>query len=128
MSAVKEAKEKAQELGSRAAGKDSKDSLAKRIFVPLAASAASAAAAWGAQKLPRLFQEKVVPKLKETASSDGVGSVVAKVKDLVATQSKQRRGSQAARPQIPRKQLDQIERARRERAKNREQRRKALKS
>jgi hypothetical protein len=124
VSAVTEAKEKVQELDPRG----NKDSLAKRIFVPLAASAASAAAAYGAQKLPRLIQDKLVPKLKEVGSSDGVGNLVTKAKELIGAQSKQLRGSHTSTPQIPRKQLEQIERARRERAKNREARRKALTS
>jgi len=124
VSAVTEAKEKVQELDPRG----SKDSVAKRIFVPLAASAASAAAAYGAQKVPRLIQDKLVPKLKEIASSDRVGDLVTKAKELVGAQAKQLRGSQASTPQIPRKRLEQIERARRERAKNREARRKALTS
>src|SRR5438477_421360 len=66
---VDETKEKVREVTSRDGKK--KSSLAKRVLVPLAASAVSGATAYAARKAPGFFQEKVLPKLKEAAQSGG---------------------------------------------------------
>jgi hypothetical protein len=41
--------------------------LAERILVPLAAAAASAAAGYVAKNAPRLIEEKLMPRLRETS-------------------------------------------------------------
>ena len=41
--------------------------LGERILVPLAAAAASAAAGYVAKNAPRLIEEKLLPKLRETS-------------------------------------------------------------
>ena len=135
MSAVTDAKEKVKELGSQGGGKDS---LAKKIFVPLAASAASAAAAYAVRKLPALVQEKVMPKLKGGRSSGAAGDVLSKAKDAVgetvstvADRVSELResasgSSRSPGPSLSSKELDELERRRKERAKHRAERRKAL--
>ena len=132
MSAVKEAKEKAKEL---APDGGQKDSIAKRVVVPLVASAASAAAAYAVRKLPALVQEKVVPRVKQAASSGGGGDIVSKARDAVSTVADRVTGdsdgahdARPPRPSLSRKQLAELDRGRRERAKRRAQRAKALKS
>ena len=132
MSAVTEAKEKVKEIGSQGGGKDS---IAKKVVVPLVASAASAAAAYAVRKLPGLVQDKVIPKLKDARSSESASNAVAKAKDAVggavSTVTERVVGngesSRSALPSLSSKQLDQLERARRGRAKRRAERRKALK-
>src|SRR5439155_6952004 len=42
-----------------------KDSITKKVLVPLAASAASAATAYVVKKAPDVFREKVLPKIRE---------------------------------------------------------------
>ena len=135
MGAVTEAKEKAKDLGSGGSGKDS---LAKKIFVPLAASAASAAAAYAVRKVPALVQEKVVPKLKGSRSSGAAGDALSKAKDAVgetvssvADRVGELRhsvfgGSRPPAPSLSTKELDELERRRKDRAKHRAERRKAL--
>jgi hypothetical protein len=78
MDVVDEAKEKVKEATS-GDGKKEKGSLAKRVLVPLAASAVSGATAYAARKAPGFLQEKVLPKLKEAASGDKLD----KAKDAV---------------------------------------------
>src|ERR671934_206933 len=65
---VKDTKEKAHEVTS---GGREKGSVAKKVLVSLAASAASGATAYAARKVPGFVQDKVLPKLKEFASSGG---------------------------------------------------------
>ena len=45
--------------------------LAHKALMPIVATAASAAAGYAAKKGPALFEEKVLPKLKEAASGAG---------------------------------------------------------
>ena len=135
MSAVTEAKDKVKDLGS---GGSRKDSLAKKIFVPLAASAASAAAAYAVRKIPALVQEKVVPKLKGTGSSSAAGEALSKAKDAVGEtvsnvadrvsglRDGTSGGSRSPAPSLSSKELDELERRRKERAKHRAERQKAL--
>ena len=78
MDVVNETKEKVREVTSRD-GK--KSSLAKRVLVPLAASAVSGATAYAARKAPGYLQEKLLPKLKELASN---GGTLDKAKKVVA--------------------------------------------
>ena len=68
MDVVNETKEKAREVASGGRGKGS---LAKKVLVSLAASAASGATAYAARKAPGYLQEKLLPKLKELASNGG---------------------------------------------------------
>jgi hypothetical protein len=125
MDIVNEAKEKAKEVTSRD-GKKKKGSLAKRVLVPLAASAASGAAAYAARKAPDFFRQKVLPKLKE-ASADGgaldkakeaVESAVSGVADRVAPASPQQ---SRPRPKISDTQRARNQRARAARRRERKQ-------
>ena len=68
MDVVKDTKEKAHEVTS---GGREKGSVAKKVLVSLAASAASGATAYAARKVPGFVQDKVLPKLKEFASNGG---------------------------------------------------------
>src|SRR5436305_9711667 len=45
--------------------------LAHKALMPIVATAASAAAGYAAKKGPHLFEEKVLPKLKQTATGAG---------------------------------------------------------
>ena len=64
---------------------DLKHRLATKALMPIVATAASAAAGYAAKKGPRLFEDKVLPKLKQTASGTGdvAGDLVERAKDAV---------------------------------------------
>ena len=68
MDVVEETKEKAREVAS---GGRQKGSVAKKVLVSLAASAASGATAYAARKVPGFVQGTVLPKLKELTSNGG---------------------------------------------------------
>src|SRR3954467_6524987 len=61
--------------------------LAQKALMPIVATAASAAAGYAAKKGPHLFEEKVLPKLKQTASGAGdtAESVPSRAKDAVSS-------------------------------------------
>ena len=130
---VKEkAKEKAEELRSNGGGK----SLAKKVLVPLAASAASATVAFAARRAPDFIRHKVLPKLKEATESGGggAGATLAKAKDAVGeTVSSvtdrlgdgQQRSQGTSRP-MPSLSPKQREAERRKRADRRRERKAAL--
>ena len=128
MDVVNETKEKVREVTSRD-GK--KGSLAKRVFVPLAASAVSGATAYAARKAPGFFQEKVLPKLKEAAGS---GGKLDKAKEAVegavsgVTDRASSGGSSPPQQTRSRPKLSQAQRQRqqRERAERRRERKQAL--
>src|SRR5205807_57339 len=65
---VNETKEKAREVAS---GGREKGSVAKRVLVSLAASAASGVTAYAARKAPGFVQRTLLPKLKELTSNGG---------------------------------------------------------
>ena len=133
MSAVTEAKEKVKEV---APGDRRKDSIVRKVVVPLAASAASAAAAYAVRKIPAYVEDKLLPKLKQASSSGGAADVLAKAKDAVSTVAERVSGNThggrprraPSRPSLSSKQLADLDRGRRERAKRRAERAKALKS
>jgi hypothetical protein len=126
MDVVNEAKDKVKEVTSRDR-KQEKGSLARRVFVPLAASAVSGAAAYAARKAPDFFRQKVVPKLKEVASDSGrldkakeaVEGAVSGVADRVIPSPQQSR----SRPKLS---DSQRQRNQRERAARRRERKQAL--
>jgi hypothetical protein len=122
--AVEQAKEKVREVGSRDRGKGS---LAKRLFVPLAASAVSGATAYAARKAPAYFQDKVLPKLKELAADGGMLEKAKKAVEGAVPSSVPGVGSDA-QPQRPRRKVSDEQRAKqqRERAARRRERREAL--
>jgi hypothetical protein len=123
--AVEEAKEKVREVGSR--GRKRKDSLAKRVLVPLAASAVSGATAYAARKAPGFFQEKVWPKLKELASSGGALEKAKKAVEGAVPSSVPGLGSDGQQERPGRKLTDaQRAKQQRERATRRRERREAL--
>ena len=68
MDVVEETKEKAREVAS---GGREKGSVAKKVLVSLAASAASGATAYAARKVPGFVQGTVLPKLKELTANGG---------------------------------------------------------
>ena len=61
--------------------------LAQKALMPIVATAASAAAGYAAKKGPHLFEEKVLPKLKQTASGagDAAEDLPARAKEAVST-------------------------------------------
>jgi hypothetical protein len=61
--------------------------LAHKALMPLVATAASAAAGYVAKKGPHLFEEKVLPKLKQTANGAGdtAGDLPSRAKDVVSS-------------------------------------------
>ena len=131
---VKEkAKEKAEDLRSNGGGK----SLAKKVLVPLAASAASAAAAFAARRAPDFIRHTVLPKLKEAGNSGGAGKTLAKAKDAVGDtvsgvtdrlgSGDGQSGSPTARKSMPSLSPAQREKQQRERAQRRRERKQALK-
>ena len=135
MDVVNEAKDKVREVSSREVssrdGKKEKGSLAKRVLVPLAASAVSGATAYAARKVPGFFQEKVLPKLKEAANGgtldkakEAVEGAVSGVADRVSPGGPPQ---QQERPR-PKVSAAQRERNQRERAKRRRERKQVLKS
>jgi hypothetical protein len=65
---VEETKEKAREVAS---GGREKGSVAKKVLVSLAASAASGATAYAARKVPGFVQGTLLPKLKELTANGG---------------------------------------------------------
>jgi hypothetical protein len=129
MDVVNETKEKVREVTSRD-GKN-KGSLAKRMFVPLAASAVSGATAYAARKAPGFFQEKVLPKLKEAAGSGGkldkakeaVEGAVSGVTDRASSGGSSPPQQTRSRPKLSQAQR---ERQQRERAARRRERKQAL--
>jgi hypothetical protein len=133
MTAVDGVKEKAKDLGS--AGGE-KGSLARRVLVPLAASAASAATAYAVRKAPALIQDKLLPKLKEndgaretlTKAKDKVEEAVSNVKERVsgAQTEAQRRAPGGRSTTTPSLSPAQREKKQRERAARRRKRREAL--
>ena len=128
MDAVEQAKEKVREVSGRDRGKE-KGSLAKRLFVPLAASAVSGATAYAARKAPGLFQEKVLPKLKELASNGGTLEKAKKaVEDAVPGVGGSSDGGAESQRERPRRKVSDEQRAnqQRERAERRRERREAL--
>jgi hypothetical protein len=123
--AVEQAKEKVSEVGSR--GRRKKDSLAKRLLVSFAASAVSGATAYAARKAPGFFQEKVVPRLKELASSGGTLEKAKKAVEGAVPSSVPGLGTDGQRER-PRRKISDAQRAKqqRERAARRRERREAL--
>ena len=81
MTTAEKAKEKGQELASAGGGKDG--SVAKKILVPLAASAASAVTAYAARKVPALVRDKLLPKLNSGGATAGAGGAISKTKDAI---------------------------------------------
>jgi hypothetical protein len=129
MTVVNEATEKVSEATSR---EDGKQPLAKKVLVPLAASAVSGAVAYAARKAPGFIQETLLPKLKEATESGGrfekareaVDGVVSTVSEKVGASS----GSQPKPDARPRQSVSAAEREkqRRERESRRRERREAL--
>jgi len=66
---------------------DFKRQLAHKALMPIIATAASAAAGYAAKKGPHLFEEKVLPKLKQTAqgAGDAAGDVPARAKNVASS-------------------------------------------
>jgi hypothetical protein len=129
MDVVNEAKEKVKEATSRD-GKKEKGSLAKRVLVPLAASAVSGATAYAARKAPAFFQEKVLPKLKEASANGGALDKAKEAVEGAVSGVADRVASSGASPQQSRPQRTisdaQRQRNQRERAARRRERKQAL--
>ena len=123
MDVVKETKEKGREVTS---GGRKKESVAKKVLVSLAASAARGATAYAARKAPGFFQDRVLPKFKEFTAS---GGTLDKAKQAVENAvpaiggSGQAPPQRSSRPRIPKSEL---EKRRRERAEHRRERKAAL--
>src|SRR5438105_5470521 len=123
MDVVNEVKKKAEQGG----GKESK---ARKILVPLAASAVSGATAYLARKAPGLIREKVLPKLKESGAAT---EAIAKAKDAVtewigSVAGETSRPSGATRTAAQKLSTKERERERQERAKRRRERKQAISS
>jgi hypothetical protein len=65
---------------------DLKRRLAQKALMPIVATAASAAAGYVAKKGPHFFEEKVLPRLKQTASGagDAAGDFPQRAKEAVS--------------------------------------------
>ena len=128
MDVVNETKEKVREVTSRDGKK--KGSLAKRVLVPLAASAVSGATAYAARKVPGFFQEKVLPKLKEASASGGKLDKAKEAVEGAVSGVADRVGTVASAPQQDRSRPKispaQREKQQRERAARRRERKQAL--
>jgi hypothetical protein len=129
MDVVDEVKKKTKEVGEKTGGKDS---MAKKILVPLAASAVSGATAYLARKAPGLIREKVLPKLKE---SGGAGDALTKAKDAVTERissaggdSAEPTGGGAGQRPLPKLSTKERERGRADREKRRRERKQAISS
>jgi hypothetical protein len=120
---VKETKEKAHEVAS--GGRD-KGSVAKRVLVSLAASAASGVTAYAARKAPSFVQDKVLPKLKELTSNGGTLDKAKKAVEGVVPAVGGDRQQVARTPPRPRISNGEREKRQRERAKHRRERKAAL--
>jgi hypothetical protein len=59
--------------------------LAKKLLMPVVATAVSAAASYAGKRAPKLIEEKVMPKVREAASSseDLAGSLADRAKAVV---------------------------------------------
>jgi hypothetical protein len=66
---------------------DLKRRLAQKALMPIVATAASAAAGYVAKKGPHIFEEKVLPKLKQTGSGAGdvAGDLPSRAKDAASS-------------------------------------------
>jgi hypothetical protein len=118
---VKETKEKAREVTS---GGREKGSLAKKVLVSLAASAASGATAYAARKAPGFVQDKVLPKLKELTTNGGAVDRAKKaVESAVPAVGGGQTSQSASRPRLT---DAEREKRQRERAKHRRERKTAL--
>ena len=123
MDVVKETKEKGREVTS---GGRKKESVAKKVLVSLAASAASGATAYAARKAPGYVQEKVLPKLKELTSNGGALDMAKKaVENAVPAVGGAGQDGRQAR-QRPRVSAAERQRRQRERAEHRRERKAAL--
>ena len=115
-----------------------KDSIAKKVLVPLAASAASAATAYVVKKAPDVFREKVLPKIRENGGFESLAQDLLErlreVADSVAHVElpgmHDGRSTSAGGSSAPRRSLSdaQRERERKERAARRRARRQASSS
>jgi hypothetical protein len=101
--------------------------LAHKALMPIVATAASAAAGYAAKKGPDLFEEKVLPKLKQTAG--GAGDLAERAKDAMPLVGSDDAGSTNSRSSRQNRELsaDELARHVRERADARAARRKAVK-
>jgi len=119
---VNETKEKAREVAS---GGREKGSVAKRVLVSLAASAASGVTAYAARKAPGFVQRTLLPKLKELTSN---GGALDKAKKAVESAVPAVGGGGQASQTRPRPRISNGEREKRqrERAKHRRERKAAL--
>jgi hypothetical protein len=121
---VKETKEKAREVTS---GGREKGSVAKKVLVSLAASAASGATAYAARKAPGFWQERVLPKLKELTSDGGTldkaKSAVENAVPSIGGGDGQEAPRRSSRPRLS---PAEAEKRQRERAERRRERKAAL--
>jgi hypothetical protein len=136
-----DAKETAKSASADGRGEGS---IAKKVLVPLVATAASAATAYAARKAPALVREKLLPKLKGAVGSGGAGDAVGKARQAIGdtvtgtvSSVTERLGSgdgerggpdqAVAKKPEPAMSDDQREEERRQRAERRRDRKKALK-
>ena len=122
---VEETKEKAREVAS---GGRQKGSVANKVLVSLAASAASGATAYAARKVPGFVQGTVLPKLKELTSNGGAVEKAKKaVENAVPGIGGDDDGQEAPRRSSrPRVSPAQAQKRARERAERRSERKAAL--
>jgi hypothetical protein len=124
---VKETKEKAREVTS---GGREKGSVAKKVLVSLAASAASGATAYAARKAPAFVQGTVLPKLKELTSNGGVvdkaKKAVEKVESAVPALGDGGQASQSQASSRPKLSAAERQKRQRARAQHRRERKAAL--
>jgi hypothetical protein len=121
---VEETKEKAREVAS---GGREKGSVAKKVLVSLAASAASGATAYAARKVPGFVQGTVLPKLKELTANGGAVEKAKKAVENAVPGIGGDDGQEAPRRSSrPRVSPAQAQKRARERAERRSERKAAL--
>ena len=124
MDVVEETKEKAREVAS---GGREKGSVAKKVLVSLAASAASGATAYAARKVPGFVQGTVLPKLKELTANGGAVEKAKKAVENAVPGTGGDDGQEAPRRSSrPRVSPAQAQKRARERAERRSERKAAL--
>jgi hypothetical protein len=99
--------------------------LAKKLLMPVVATAVSAVATYAGKKAPQLFEEKVLPKLRNAASGsdDLAGSLADRAKSLVGGGDGD--GNRSSRARLS---ASDLETRRSERAEHRQARRNGARS
>jgi hypothetical protein len=97
---VKDAQDKAKEVTEKVRGERGGGfkSLAAKVAVPVGAALTSAAVSYATRKVPRLFEQHVLPRLRERGDPrDIAGDVMQRVRDVVESHTPIGGGAGSAR-------------------------------